>query len=607
MTGIPPALPPTSAPAATPPAVVVATPVAEVPPQIAALPPNSVIDATVAAALQQAQQAQQAKAVVQLVTSLGNIAVRLPFPIPPNAALTLQLVGSGATLQLRVIAINGQPLPGAAGAAAAEPAGAGPAAELDAWAAPSPGTGPKAPVLNSFQPPAAGRPASTGAPVEIAVSPTGGGASGIAATVVLGSQPALPTGTQLILRLLGLETPPAATGTGPQGEPEATGPEAAVPNGGAGPNGAANPAAGGAQPGQPVEPPGGTSPSTQGAGPLLAGSSEATPSVTGTPATATNPGSPSAPSFSATVAPGGGLPSSGSGAPPVAGDRIAGVMAPNSLAGKPLVQTAFGLIALATAPDLPAGTRILLELVANPAPPAAATAPNQAAAPPPAAAQAATGWANFSDAVAVLQKVDPGAAQLLMQRLPDAGQQFMLNAAGWVAAAQTGDMRAWLGDRAVKALEKAGRADLIGRLEDDLGEMRASVTLPRGAGDWQAVTLPFLFEQRIERIRLTMRRQRERDQEEGRDGEEGLRFLVDVDMSRLGALQFDGLVKRNAKSFDLIVRSRRQLPDEVRREIAVIFARALDNMGMIGAAVFKQAVAFVEPIPAHSGGSGVTI
>ena len=589
MSGIQPTLPPVPAPA-PPPAVVTAVPVSEVPPEIAALPANTVIDATVATATANVAAAAaataQARAVVQLLTSLGNLTVRLPLPIPPDATLKLQVVGAGANLQLRVIAINGQP--------------------LQTGLAPNLGEAPTPASLAGSL--AAGARATAGSPVSVApqpgVSQAAGGAvdllspsalrpGGIAATVVFGTQPGLPTGTQLIVRLLGIEPPLAGNAT------LGASPEASL-HGTAGPAG-------------PIGTTAGTTTTAPGASIGIDAKAQGEPVKLGgvvvAPATGGTPSAPGA-SVVGSASPSTGLAASPSGVTTNAGlglpsNPLTGTVAPNSLGGKPLIQTALGLISLETAPDLAPGARVVFETVGNPVPPPAVPTTAPVVASSVAAGQPATGWAAFGDAVAVLQKADPEVAQMLVQRLPDLGPQFMANAAGWVAAAQTGDMRAWLGDRAVKALEKSGRGDLIERLEGDMGEMRANVTLPRGAGDWQVVTLPLFFGQSVERIRLTMRRARGDEDEEGRE-EEGLRFLVDVDMSRLGALQFDGLVKRNAKSFDLIVRSRRALPDDVRREIGVIFARALDSMGMIGGAVFKQAVAFIEPLPVRSG-TGLTI
>ena len=591
MTGIPPTPPPAQVPAASQPAPVTAIPVSTPPPAIAALPAGSTIDATVAAIQ---QQTQQARAVVQLLTALGNVTVRLPFPIPPNATLQLQVQGSGANLQFRILAINGlalQPGP-AAGPSLAEGgtlSGATPGLVSGAgWLAGGGTSRAQAPNLNSFLPPVQGRAEGSGAAEGAVTLPVGTHAAGIPATLVFGTQPKLPTGTQLILRLLGIDAP--------QEEPVSSQPAVA---GGAG------------EPPEAAGPGLGVAPHPEGHG-VETGLEAGVPELILVPPD--QPGEVvvprSVPGQTATIqtpqAQPGAAEATQDQSPLAAGSRLEGTVAPNSLGGKPLIQTPVGLIALADAPDLAPGARVVFELATDPALPPLAS---QSAAPATSGApQPAPGWANLSDALAALQKADPDMAQAILQRLPGPSPQFMLNAAGWVAAAETGDLRGWLGDRAVKALEKAGRPDLIERLAGDMAEMRTPVTLPQqGTNAWQTMILPFYIEQRIERIRLTMRRGRGDAEDEDGTEEEGLRFLVDVDMSQLGALQFDGLVKRQAKSFDLIVRSRRELPDDVRREIGIIFARALDNMGMVGAAVFKQAVAFVEPLPVASIGTGVMI
>jgi len=420
--------------------------------------------------------------------------------------------------------------------------------------------------------------------------------------VVFGAEGGLPTGTQLILRLLDLAPAlPGATGPGgptpgwsfePSPQLGATGLPPATPLPGgpmvpSAPGAAANPE------GAPV--------AASGGGTASVTATPATPPGTA-PANAAAPGTASAAGANATPPVATNAPN-----PPSLPATVPGVVAPNSLAGKPLILTPLGLVSLDSGPALQPGARVLFETVGAPVLPAGQAAGGAAQVAVPAQPGPAAGWTAFGDTIAVLQRVDPTAAQQVVLRLPDLGPQFVPNMVAWVAATQSGDIRAWLGDRAVKALERDGRVDLIQRLGGDLAAARAPVAMPQSSGDWQALTLPLFFGQRVERIRMMVRRHRDEDEAEGRD-EEGLRFLVDVDMSRLGALQLDGLVKRNAKRFDLIVRSRRALPDDVQHEIGGIFARALEGMGMTGAAIFKQAVAFIEPLPVQPrAGAGLTI
>ncbi|HEY1723561.1 MAG TPA: hypothetical protein VGG27_20115 [Magnetospirillaceae bacterium] len=593
MTTIPPTQQPVSSLAAGAQAPVTATPVAEVPAQIATLPPNTVIDATVAATAQQAAAQAQARAVVQLVTSLGTLTVRLPMPVPPNATVKLQVLGSGANMQLRVVALNGQPLPGA---------GLAPTlGEINPLSLP-PLTGSLTGTLtgNGLATPAITNPLNTqptGTPAPAGAAngemlPMPAADSGLQATVVFGTDSAIPNGTQMTVRLLDIVPPGATLPPLPGAEP---GVEPALPSG--------IPARVPPLPGLPAAP--GTASSSDDVTTTTSANGSAaaiavdasSPSETATSSPAN--GAANAPS-AATVTIDASAPATLTTVPAT----LPGVVAPNSLGGLPLVQTPIGLVSLSGGPDLQPGSQVTLQTVGQPSPP-----PPAISAPANQPAQQ-SGWSNFGETMAVLQKVDPQAAQVLVQRLPDIDSpQFVSNLVTWAAAAQTGDVRAWLGERPVKALEKAGRADLIDKLEDDIDGMRDNtVRLPQLGNDWQALVLPLFFGQRVERVRLMMRRAKggEDGLKNGSD-EEGLRFLLDVDMSQLGALQFDGLVKRQTKHFDLIIRSRLELPDKVQRDINTIFTRSLDGFGMTGGAVFKQTVAFIEPLPIQTAYAGLTI
>lgn len=584
MTTIPPSLPPVPVSSGGQ-AVVTATPVSDVPPQIAALPSNATIDATVTATQAVAQATANAAAaasaslarsnVVQLSTALGTVTVRLPMPVAPNTNLRLQMIGTGATAFLRVIAINGQAL---AGGNPAPAIGEPNPLPLPPLAGPLTGNTQAAGAAPLQQLPQTGAQAANGAAAGETI-PTPSPGSGLPATVVFGTDSAIPNGTQLTVRLLDIVPP-----------------------------GAANPLPlPGAMPASPLFPPSATplpgAPAVV-AQPALPG---ATPLVPGTPPAAipVPPGGPvgigpaapeqipGAPTLAAQT------PATDDSAAPAVPSTLPGTVAPNSLGGKPLIQTPIGLLTLDAGPDLLPGSQLTLQTVGTPQPPPAASVH-------PTQAQAQTGWTSFGEAMAVLQKADPAAAQFLVQRLPDLGPQFVSNMITWVAAAQTGDVRAWLGKRTVDALEKAGRADLIAKLDDDMAGMRTPVNLPQLGDGWQSLTLPLFFGQRIERVRLTMRRAKEGEDGVAGGDEEGLRFLVDVDMSVLGAMQFDGLVKRQAKHFDLIVRSRLELPDRVQRDINGIFTRSLEGLGMTGGAVFKQTVAFIEPLPTDINHAGLT-
>jgi hypothetical protein len=64
--------------------------------------------------------------------------------------------------------------------------------------------------------------------------------------------------------------------------------------------------------------------------------------------------------------------------------------------------------------------------------------------------------------------------------------------------------------------------------------------------------------------------------------------VVEVEMSHLGDLQLDGLVRE--KRLDLILRSRAPLPDFMRREIMQIFHEANEISGYRGHIRFQSSL-----------------
>jgi hypothetical protein len=112
-----------------------------------------------------------------------------------------------------------------------------------------------------------------------------------------------------------------------------------------------------------------------------------------------------------------------------------------------------------------------------------------------------------------------------------------------------------------------------------------------GDGDWRSLMIPFLMGGEVSTLRLTCRRRQGRMTAAER--EKGTRFLLDLDLSRLGPMQFDGLVKRQHKRFDLIVRTTKPLPGEMRRDIDALFLNGLTNFGLEGSISFKPEGRFV--------------
>jgi len=108
------------------------------------------------------------------------------------------------------------------------------------------------------------------------------------------------------------------------------------------------------------------------------------------------------------------------------------------------------------------------------------------------------------------------------------------------------------------------------------------------------LTLPLMTGAVVEPLRLYVRR---RDDDTPEAGDDGTRFVLEAELSRLGALQLDGLVRQ--KRLDVVLRSHAPLPAELRTEAAAIFRSASAAQGFAGEIAFATVANFsVAPLAA---------
>lgn len=253
-------------------------------------------------------------------------------------------------------------------------------------------------------------------------------------------------------------------------------------------------------------------------------------------------------------------------------------------AGETLIETAIGTLALQRRLALPAGTPVALQRLA-------AAMPDQPANLPLAQR---SNWPALEATLAALDRVLPDlAAQLRSDLAPASGQALGGTLLFLLSAMNAGT---WPGVRTLEALDDLGHHDLRLQLEADIGELRQ---LGTSSGDWHVYALPLLDGAAVRPVRLYVRRR----SGNAAPGEQGTRFVLEVEMSRMGALQLDGLVR--AQRFDLVLRSHRAIAPELRQEIGEVFRNAVSASGLAGDIIFttasRFAVAPLEALAAHIG------
>ena len=273
---------------------------------------------------------------------------------------------------------------------------------------------------------------------------------------------------------------------------------------------------------------------------------------------------------------------------PAGANEIPGQVVGQRTSGQLLVDTARGLIALETRSAIATGTDVTFRVLAPPpAPPGPTNFANTIA-----EMFYFRQWPALDEAVAHMLEAAPAATQqFLTGTVPQANPQLTTNVLFFLSALRGSNLRQWLTGAPLRTLERE-RPELLGRINEDFGQMTRVFNDAPGA-DWRAALVPFLNGSALEQVRMYSRGRRGRNDEE-EDEQDQSRFIIDVELSEIGRVQMDGLVRGKDKRFDLILRTDAPVPPAMRRDIIKIFTDSTEATGVAGTILFQGNREFVE-------------
>ena len=321
---------------------------------------------------------------------------------------------------------------------------------------------------------------------------------------------------------------------------------------------------------------------------------------TSTPAVP-SPASPATPPAATTAAPQTAPAPASTPAP--AATLIQGQVTSANANGTTTVQTPLGTVTLkadASGISLPLapGTSVTIEV-----PPSLIPAQILSSAPAT-LTELANSWQTLNDIITVTQAGNPQAAQALTARLPQLGPEFAATSTSFIAAVASGNARKLLGDDVVETLRQSGRADLVEKFSSEAGTLsqafNPSEQKPGLQPSWQSFFLPFVFQESVQQARLYVKRDNPK-KGRGTDDKQGddTRFVVEVELSELGPMQMDGLVRKKEQdiAFDLMIRSHTAFSKEQMADITDLYSGAAELTGFKGAIGFQVVKDFpVKPL-----------
>jgi len=168
----------------------------------------------------------------------------------------------------------------------------------------------------------------------------------------------------------------------------------------------------------------------------------------------------------------------------------------------------------------------------------------------------------------------------------------------FIAALRSGNFDDWLGKNNVKWLQDSGHTDVLQKAAGEFTTLATQFTAPPTPHQWQSLFFPVAVEGQLQQVRMYTKRDRKQDGGQGDNqknkGGDDTRFIIEVDLSKLGELQMDGFVRRADQSmqFDMIIRSLTALPKEIQQDILHIYNETGALTGYKGTLVFQSVKEF---------------
>ena len=178
----------------------------------------------------------------------------------------------------------------------------------------------------------------------------------------------------------------------------------------------------------------------------------------------------------------------------------------------------------------------------------------------------------------------------IMTKVPRPDTKMTANMLFFLQALKGGSIRNWLGVNNSVLLEKLN-PDLFKQLDEDFLLLSRNYLEP-GSNEWRTTIIPIINGSGLEHFQLHT--QDQSLNKKNRIDEEGGRFIIDLELSHLGRIQIDGFTRNKNKSFDLIIRTERDLGSQIRKEINNIYLNFTKIMTFTGQISFQINKKFAE-------------
>ena len=178
----------------------------------------------------------------------------------------------------------------------------------------------------------------------------------------------------------------------------------------------------------------------------------------------------------------------------------------------------------------------------------------------------------------------------IISKIPKPDNKMTAKMLFFLQALKGASIKNWLGIDNSIFLEKTN-PDLFKQLDEDFLILSRNLIEP-GTNDWRTTIIPIMNGLGLDHFQFHT--QDQSFHKENHSDKKGARFIIDLELSHLGRIQIDGLTRKKNKNFDLIIRSERDLGNQIKKKINTIYLNFTKIMTFSGQISFQVSKKFAE-------------
>lgn len=197
-------------------------------------------------------------------------------------------------------------------------------------------------------------------------------------------------------------------------------------------------------------------------------------------------------------------------------------------------------------------------------------------------------WDSLDDLMKNLSHFAPQSGQAFAHMMPNPAHPNTMAALSlfFLSLMRSGDTDGWIANETINLMRQMGKADMIRSATSDLN-ISAKLENIVLSQDWRMMMLPMLWDNQVHKMPVYYKHLPDDDNKADAEAKKRrkLRFLFDLNLSRMGGVQVDGFMQ--SERLDIILRTKSPLSPPMQGQMKRIYAGAMDKSRLTGDLSFQ--------------------